>query len=91
MGRLRARRDSTADYLKPGDHNVVSDLNGFKYKASECLILSGSQKGLLCHKSEWNPAQPQLYLSSEPDDMNVPNVRVPPPEQFPPTPQPGDL
>lgn len=91
MGRLHGRKNNTADYLKLGDHNVISDINGQKYKASECKILSGSQKGLLCHDHEWNHAQPQLYIPSKADNMDVRNVRTPAPDQFPPTPSPEDL
>jgi hypothetical protein len=85
------RRSFHADYLNPGDHNVIDDITGFKEKASECKLLTGSQKGLFCHESQWNPAQPQLYLSSKPDNMNVPNVRAPGPNVFNTNVQPGDL
>lgn len=61
--------------LKLGDHNVISDISGFKHKASEMRKLSGTQKGLLVHKSEWNPAHPQLKIRARQDKQSVSNVR----------------
>jgi hypothetical protein len=61
--------------LKLGDHNAISDISGFKHKASEMRKLSGTQKGLLVHKSEWNPAHPQLKIRAKEDKQNVSNVR----------------
>lgn len=69
-------RRNKRNYLKLGDHNVISDISGFKHKSSEMRKLSGTQKGLLVHKSEWNPAHPQLKLRAREDKQQVRNVRV---------------
>lgn len=69
--------------LKLGDHWVISDISGFKFPASEMIKLSGEQKGLLCHKSEWNPAHPQLTIRAREDDQSVQNVRLRPVDSFP--------
>ncbi len=86
-----SRRRSTRNRLRLGDHNVISDISGFKHKASEMRKLSGEQRGLLVHRSEWNPAHPQLTIRGRDDDQSVKNVRVRPPDSFPPNPTPDDL
>lgn len=58
-----------------GDHNAISDITGFKYKASEMRKMDGVDKGLLVHSSEWNPEQPQLHLTVKSDDMSITNAR----------------
>ena len=65
-----------------GDHNVISDISGFKHKASEMRLLEGEQRGLLVHQSEWNPEHPQLHIRSREDRQNVTNVRVRTPDTF---------
>lgn len=87
MGRRKSRRNR----LKLGDHNVISDISGFKHKASEMRKLSGEQRGLLVHHSEWNPAHPQLEIRGRDDDQNVKEVRDRPKDQFPDNPIPDDL
>jgi hypothetical protein len=69
--------------LKSGDHWVISDISGFKFPASEMKKLTGEQAGLLVHKSEWNPAHPQLKIKSREDDQSVSNVRLQPVDEFP--------
>jgi hypothetical protein len=69
--------------LKSGDHWVISDISGFKFPASEMKKLTGEQAGLLVHKSEWNPAHPQLKIKSIEDDQSVSNVRLQPVDEFP--------
>ena len=69
--------------LKSGDHWAISDISGFKYPASEMKKLTGEQAGLLVHKSEWNPAHPQLKLRSREDNQSVQNVRLRPDDLFP--------
>jgi hypothetical protein len=69
---MRRRRNN----LKIGDNNVIDDITGQKYKASEMRVLSGSQNGLLTHKKNWNPAHPQLKIRSRVDDQNVRHVRL---------------
>lgn len=67
---------------KSGDNNVIDDITGFKYKASDMRKLSGEQKGLLTHKSNWNPAHPQLYIKPKPDNQTVRDVRLRQEENF---------
>ena len=66
-----------------GDHWVISDISGFKFPASEMKKLSGEQKGMLCHASEWNPPHPQLKIRARPDNQAVSNVRLRVADQFP--------
>lgn len=77
--------------LKLGDHWVISDISGFKFPASEMKKLTGEQEGLLVHKSEWNPEHPQLKIKARKDEQNVKNVRLRPPDEFPPPPTQDDL
>lgn len=67
---------------KRGDHNVIDDITGFKHKASRMRKLSGDQKGLLTHESNWNPAHPQLKIKAHQDNQQVRNVRVRQPDNF---------
>ena len=69
--------------LKLGDHWVISDISGFKFPASEMMKLTGEQEGLLVHRSEWNPAHPQLKIRAREDDQSVTNVRLRPVDEFP--------
>lgn len=82
-----SRRRNNRNRLVLGDHNVISDISGFKHKASEMRRLSGTQKGMLVHKSEWNPTHPQLRIRAREDKQAVQNVRVRPSDKFedPPT------
>lgn len=74
-----------------GDHWAISDISGFKFRASEMKLLSGEQRGLLVHKSEWNPAHPQLKIKGREDDQSVTNVRVRTVDEFPAATTQGDL
>lgn len=69
--------------LRLGDHWVISDISGFKFPASEMIKLTGEQAGLLVHRSEWNPAHPQLKIRAREDDQSVTNVRLRPVDEFP--------
>lgn len=69
--------------IKAGDHWVISDISGFKFPASEMKKLTGEQAGLLVHKSEWNPAHPQLKIKAREDDQLVSSVRLRPTDEFP--------
>ena len=77
MSRRRTRK------IMLGDHWAISDISGFKFPASEMKRLSGEQRGLLVHESEWNPAHPQLKIRGREDDQSVKNVRVRTTDQFP--------
>ena len=69
--------------IRLGDHWVISDISGFKFPASEMKRLSGEQKDLLCHISEWNPPHPQLKIRAIPDNQAVSNVRLRVADNFP--------
>ena len=77
--------------LKIGQHNSISDISGFKFKSSEMVKLTGEQAGLICHKSEWNPAHPQLYIRARKDDQGVIDARVRPADTFPTPPTQDEL
>lgn len=74
----RGRRFTTGrnNQAIAGEHNVIDDITGFKYKSSEMRMLSGDQKGLLTHASDWNPPQPQLHLKPRREDTSVQNARL---------------
>ena len=65
-----------------GEHNVISDISGFKHKASEMRKMEGVDRDLLVHWTEWNPEHPQLHIEGRTDDISVPNVRVRPQDKF---------
>ncbi len=65
-----------------GDHNMISDITGFKYKASEMRRMEGLDEGLWCHSSEWNPESPQLHIRAREDDQTVAITRPRPTDIF---------
>ena len=73
--------------LRLGDSNAIDDITGFKHKRSQMVKLSGTQKGLLTHKRNWNPAQPQLFIRGRSENIAVLDSRVRTPDKFetPPT------
>lgn len=77
--------------LRLGIYKMVSDISGREFPSNEMRELQGDQKGLWCHKSEWNPEHPQLKIRTVRDIQNVPIARPEPPENFPPPPLPEDL
>ena len=87
MGRKRGNSNN----LRLGEHNVISDISGFKHKSSEMRKLSGEQRGLLVHKSEWNPAHPQLNIRGREDKQNVVDPRTRTTDEFPEPPTQEDL
>lgn len=70
------RRKSRRNTLKLGDSNAIDDITGFKHKRSKMVRLSGTQKGLLTHRRNWNPAHPQLFIRGRTDDISVQDTRV---------------
>ncbi len=59
--------------FKKGDHNVISDDSGQKFKRSEMRY---TWDGLLVHKSEWSPKQPQLTIRGRKEQIQVADVRT---------------
>lgn len=54
-----------------GDHNVISDISGQKFKRSEMVF---NWKKQLVHKlTEWEPKQPQLNIRGRTDRTAVTN------------------
>ena len=80
-----------ANRLVLGDSNVIDDITGFKHKRSEIRKLSGTQRGLLTHKRNWNPHHPQLTIRGREDRQTVEDTRIRQPDQFPTPPTPEDL
>jgi hypothetical protein len=74
-----------------GDNWVISDISGFKFPASEMMKLSGTQKGLVCHYTEWNPPQPQLKIRAREDIQSVKLVRLRGEDKFETPPTPDEL
>lgn len=64
-----------ADYFKKGDHNVICDRDGFKYKASE---MRKEWNGLMVHKSNYEARHPQDFVKGKKDDSSVPWTRSEP-------------
>ncbi len=52
-----------------GDHNVISDMSGQKFKRSEMVF---NWKGQLVHRlTEFEPKQPQLTIRSRKEQIAV--------------------
>tara|TARA_R110000850_G_C9996087_1_gene467976 strand:+ start:24807 stop:25061 length:255 start_codon:yes stop_codon:yes gene_type:complete len=77
--------------LRLGDSNAIDDITGFKEKRSDMVKLSGTQKGLLTHKRNWNPAHPQLFIRGRDENTSVEDTRVRQPDTFPAPPTQDDL
>lgn len=58
---------------KAGDHNVISDLSGFKMKRSEMRFTW--EKFLVGATEEWEPKQPQLDLRGRDEKIAVKDTR----------------
>lgn len=67
---------------KPGQHNVIDDITGFKEKSGRMRKLSGEQKGLLTKDTNWNPAHPQLTIKPRADKQSVKDPRTRQPSNF---------
>lgn len=55
-----------------GDHNVISDRSGQKFKRSECKF---TWDGFLVAKHEWEPRQPQDFIEGRDEDISVEDAR----------------
>jgi len=54
-----------------GDHNVISDISGQKFKRSEMIF---DWRGLLVHRfTEFAPKQPQLTIRGRTESIAVTN------------------
>lgn len=54
-----------------GDHNVISDMSGQKFKRSECCF---NWKGQLVHRAtEFEPKHPQLTIRTRKEQISVTN------------------
>lgn len=70
---------------KIGDYNVISDISGFKFKRSECILVNepGSLiHGLMVHRSEYAPRNRQNNFTVPPDDISVADPRPRQPTQW---------
>mgnify|MGYP003120707600 CR=1 FL=1 len=74
-----------------GDSNAIDDITGFKHKRSEMVHLSGTQKGLLTHRRNYNEPHPQLFIKSREEATSVTDTRVRQPDIFETPPRPEDL
>lgn len=84
-------RNRSRNTLTLGDSNAIDDITGFKHKRSQMRKLSGTQKGLLTHKRNWNPAHPQLTIRGRQDKIAVADSRVRTEDDFSPPPSQEDL
>ena len=78
--------------FKIGDNNVISDISGFKYNASECVYGVDQEAGLIMHWTEFSPHNPQYNITGKKENRLVEKVRTVQPYDFITTPvTPGDL
>lgn len=76
------KRSSRSTRVRLGDWWIIDDISGFKVPHSETRILSGDEKGLVVHTSQYETPNPQLYIRGVPDDQSVTPTRPEPPENF---------
>lgn len=62
-----------ADYYRHGSHNVICDVCGRKFKRHEVLY---RWDGVLVCRADWEPRQPQDFVSGVADSQNVQDVRT---------------
>lgn len=68
-----------------GDHWVISDLDGQKYRRSECVLVRepGNEiNGLLVHRDEYAARHPQLDVRGFKERIAVKNARPRPPTVY---------
>lgn len=59
-------------FYKPGDNYILSDLSGFKIRSSQARVIPGGITGGLAVASwEWEPQQPQDFVTGVREDMYV--------------------
>ena len=65
-------------HFKIGDNCVISDISGFKFNASEMVYGVDEQAGLVMHKSEFSPHNPQFNIQPVQEHRDVAIVRTEP-------------
>jgi hypothetical protein len=70
------RRRSRRGGFRENDHWLIDDITGFKIRGSDARELDGTEKGLYTHYKNWEPTNPQLYITPEPDYENVYPTRL---------------
>lgn len=60
------------DNYRHGDHNVICDYSGFKFKRSECRY---TWDGFLVNKRFWEPRHPQDFVKVRGEQQSVPDTR----------------
>lgn len=79
---------------RSGDYNVISDISGFKFKRSECILVNEPGSiidGLMVHKSEYSPRNIQNNFIVPPDDISIADPRPRQPTVFVEGQGPNDL
>ena len=64
-----------ADYLKPGDHNVICARTGFKLKRSDC---KKEWTGQIVRAESFEKRNAQDFIRSKPDNQRVRDPRTRP-------------
>ena len=64
---------------RAGDHLLISDISGQKILRSDARF---TWDGLLVHKSEWYPRQPQLDIKGRDEQIAVADARPRQPDRF---------
>ena len=59
----------------PGDHWIISDLDGQKRLRSECRYGVDTERGLLMGIDEWSPVQPQTELNTPSENIAIKDAR----------------
>lgn len=67
------------EHYRPGDHYVICDECGFKYRASETRMRWDKMR--VCTK-DWEPRHPQDSVRGRRDKQSVPHARPDPPDKF---------
>jgi len=69
----------SADYYKPGDHNVICDRTGMKRKASQCRK---EWNGSIVQRESFEQRHPQDFIRAVKDRQQVQDARPPGTDKF---------
>ena len=69
----------SANFFKPGAHNVICDRTGFKIKSTNARK---EWNGRLVRKKSWEPRQPQDLIEAVPESPGVRDARPRPADRF---------